>query len=145
MEFDVEVMILTEEEEAMLGKSPHELVLLLKEKQKETDMAKSSNESAKLEIEQMKNRLQIKRFGYTSFSTYGTLYISVQWSVACNLFIKLHHRKSQSGRKSCMLLDDEMFMFLCRVWSGFQEQDLADRFSCSLSSVSQLLPGPISF
>ena len=85
--------LLTEEEEDMIGKSPHELVLLLSEKQKQIDLVTSSTESARLEIEQLKatnlelqNRLQVELFGfqryysdnklvifYTGFSKYGTL------------------------------------------------------------------------
>ncbi|KAK2150753.1 hypothetical protein LSH36_391g02065 [Paralvinella palmiformis] len=53
-QMEINMALLTEEEEAMLGKSPHELVLLLSEKQKQIDMATSSTESAKLEIEQLK-------------------------------------------------------------------------------------------
>ena len=93
MEVDVEVVILTEEEDTVLGKWLHELVLLLSEKQKEIDMATSSTESAILEIQplkvvnfELKNRLQIERFElqryssadklikcYTCFSMYGAL------------------------------------------------------------------------
>jgi hypothetical protein len=162
MEVDVEVVILTEEQEAMLDKSPHELVLLLSQKQQQIDMATSSTESARLEIEQLKaanlelqNRLQIERFGlqrycsdnklikyYTGFSTYGTLaaffhHIRSMASTMQTAYYVAAQDITQAGRKSCMLLEDEMFMFLCRLWSGLQEQDLADRFNCSLSTVSR--------
>jgi len=52
--FTTKMVISTEEEEAMLRKSLHELVLLLSEKQKQSDMATRSTESPILEIEQLK-------------------------------------------------------------------------------------------
>ena len=44
---------------------------------------------------------------------------------------------SLAGRPTCMKLIDEMFLFLCRLRLGLHEVDLADRFNCSLSTVSR--------
>ena len=41
------------------------------------------------------------------------------------------------GRPSCMKLIDELFLFLCRIRLGLHEEDLADRFRCSVSTVSR--------
>ena len=41
------------------------------------------------------------------------------------------------GRPSCMKLIDEVFLFLCRLRLGLHEEDLADRFHCSVSTVSR--------
>ena len=46
---------------------------------------------------------------------------------------------SLAGRPRCMLLIDELFMFLCRIRINSLEQDLAVRFNCSLSTVSRRL------
>ena len=44
---------------------------------------------------------------------------------------------SLSGRKRCMLLIDELFLFLCRLRAGLLEQDLAVRFNCSVATISR--------
>lgn len=40
------------------------------------------------------------------------------------------------GKQRNMLLNDELFMFLCRLKCGLMAQDLAVRFNCHLSTVS---------
>ena len=41
------------------------------------------------------------------------------------------------GRPRNMLLIDELFLFLCRLWLGILEQDLAEQFKCSTATVSR--------
>ena len=42
-----------------------------------------------------------------------------------------------AGRKRCMLLIDELFLFLCRLRAGLLEQDLAIGFNCSIPTISR--------
>jgi len=42
------------------------------------------------------------------------------------------------GRTRLLALCDEMFLTLCTLHAGLLEQDLADRFNCSMSTVSRI-------
>lgn len=110
------------------------------------------------ELRQLKERLEIERFGVSRFShdnskiQFYTGFISLSMFYAFFNFIQpaassmtSYYYKSSAhvnqatflGRQRTMLLIDELFMFLCRLKCGLMEQDLADRFNCHLSTVSR--------
>ena len=79
---------------------------------------------------------------YTGFATYSmfqSVYECIEptaKNMQC-MFYQASETISLSGRKRCMLLIDELFLFLCRLRAGLLEQDLAVRFNCSVSTVSR--------
>ena len=115
---------------------------------------------AELEREKQKcaalqNQLTMERFGitrstndnklisfYTGFATYA-MFLSFYECIepTAKNMQSMYYQASEtiglSGRKRCMLLVDELFLFLCRLRAGLQEQDLAVRFNCSLATVSR--------
>ena len=162
MDVDVEVVVLTEEQEAMLLKSPAELVLVVANEQEKLSNVNSEFEQCKLELEKLKSqnlelekKLKVERFGlyrytaddkmikyYTGFTNYNVMFsffthIRCMANTMQTAYYVASQDISQSGRRRCLPLEDELFMFLCRLWSGLQEQDLADRFHCSIATVSR--------
>ena len=112
-------------------------------------------QASKSECESLQQQLNLERFGvtrfsndnnlinfYTGFPTYKlflAFYECIEPS-ASNMqsaYYKASETISLAGRKRCMLLIDELFMFLCRLRVGLLEQDLSIRFNCSVSTVSR--------
>ena len=79
---------------------------------------------------------------YTGFATYS-IFLSFYECIepTARNMQSMHYQASDtislSGRKRCMLLIDELFLFLCRLRAGLLEQDLAVRFNCSLPTISR--------
>ena len=129
---------------------------------KDNAIAKQKKEADKTvltlveENETLKQKLEIEKFGvsrfgnddsmirfYTGFVTYAAFlafYNHVKPS-ATNMqscyYKAMEEVSGKYGRPSCMKLIDELFMFLCRLRVGFPEVDLANRFNCSLPTVSR--------
>ena len=112
-------------------------------------------QTSKSECESLQQQLNLERFGvtkfsndnnlinfYTGFPTYKlflAFYECIEPS-ASNMqsaYYKASETISLAGRKRCMLVIDELFMFLCRLRVGLLEQDLSIRFNCSVSTVSR--------
>jgi hypothetical protein len=101
----------------------------------------------KLSIE----RFGVDRFGsddqlfrfYTGFASIESFKVFFDYvKPAADNMQSVHYQgvekiNSLAGRLSCMKLIDELFLFLCRLRLGLHEVDLADRFNCSLSTVSR--------
>ena len=112
-------------------------------------------EQSTSECQSLRQQLQLERFGVTRFSTDNTLinfytgfptYKSFVAFYKCieptasnmqSAYYKAGDMISLAGRKRCIPLIDEFFMFLCRLRAGLLEQDLSVRFNCSLSTVSR--------
>jgi len=79
---------------------------------------------------------------YTGFQTYALLLtffrcIEPSASNMQSMYYESSETVSLAGRKRSMLLIDEFFLFLCRLRVGLFEQDLANRFKCSVATVSR--------
>ena len=112
-------------------------------------------EQQKQKCAALERQLVMKRFGvarftydnklisfYTGFATYSmfqSFYECIE-PTAKNMQ-SMYYQPSETiglaGRKRCMLLIDELFLFLCRLRAGLLEQDLAIRFNCSLPTISR--------
>lgn len=107
------------------------------------------------EIDELTVKLKMEKFGITRFSfdndliEFYTGFPSYQLFLAFFDLLKpsvLHMKSvyynkidefSVRGRPKCMEPIDELFMFLCRLKSGFLSEDLAVRFNIHKSSVSR--------
>ncbi len=161
-----ETSSLTQEEQALLDTDPMALFRHLKHKclegarrlEEATSQLQNSKERiADLEQQnlQLQQQLQLEKFClqrygsddkliryYTGFNSYSVLKIFFEYvrnmaSSMQTVYSISNTEVSQAGRRKSLLLEDEMFMFLCRLWAGLQAQDLADRFHCSLATVSR--------
>lgn len=126
-----------------------EIIIESSLRQKEDEL-KRKNE----EIEQLMKQLSLERFGinrfstddsmiefYTGFPTYSVLlafYDSMKPSKIRNPYYTPSEDVNGRGRPKALLPIDELFMFLCRLKSGFLTEDLAVRFNIHKSTVSRL-------
>jgi hypothetical protein len=107
------------------------------------------------ECEYLSHQLKLEKFGiyrfsrdntmidcYTGFQTYDTFlafYRCIE-PTAQNMQSAYYQSSeviSLAGRKRNMLLIDELFMFMCRLYMGLLEQDLSIRFNCYVPTVSR--------
>ena len=113
------------------------------------------NENLTSENKTLNNKLEVSRFGiqrfstddakikfYTGFPSYLAFVTFFTWiQPSASSMKSVYYRASESvslaGRKRNMLLIDELFMFLTRLRLGLFEEDLADRFDCSVQTVSR--------
>ena len=116
----------------------------------ETELKNEKQKCAALQIQLKMERFGVTRFSrdnklisfYTGFATY-TMFQSFYECIEPtaknmqSMYYQPSDTISLSGRKRCMLLIDELFLFLCRLRAGLLEQDLAVRFNCSLPTVSR--------
>jgi len=88
---------------------------------------------------------------YTGFPSYSSFIAFYRFCepTAKNMTSKYYLNSSESmslaGRPRCMLLIDELFMFLCRLRLGLLEQDLSIRFNCSVSTISRKIVTWVNF
>ena len=87
---------------------------------------------------------------YTGFSSYITFvaFFNCVKPAASNMqsaYYASSETVSLAGRKRNMLLNDELFMFLCRLKAGLLEQDMSVRFSCSVSTISRKIVTWVNF
>jgi len=111
--------------------------------------------SANNRVEQMTGRLAmcksgLERYGtdssklmiYTRFSSYNQFTGFFHWMqpIAQQMAYPYSAAKPGLSLGGTMLLAlyDEPFLTLCRLHAGLLEQDLADRFNCSVSTVSRI-------
>ena len=103
----------------------------------------------------LENKLTLERFGVTRFANddklinFYTGFASYQMFRAfyeCieptaknmqSMYYQASETISLSGRKRCMLLIDELCLFLCRLRAGLLGQDLAVRFDCYVPTISR--------
>ncbi len=103
----------------------------------------------------LQHKLTVERFGlqrfgnndtlinfYTGFPSYQQLITFFKWiEPSANSMRTSAYQStdtiSLAGRPRCMILVDELFMFLIRLRLGLYEQDLAVRFNCTVSTVSR--------
>jgi hypothetical protein len=106
-------------------------------------------------ISYLEHQVQMERFGiyrfgsdnsmiafYTGFPSYKALTVFFKWieptaQNAHSPYYLPSESISLAGRPRCMLLIDELFMFLSRLRVGLLEQDLSVRFNCSVATVSR--------
>ena len=110
--------------------------------------------SANNKLQHMTSRLVMCKFGlerygsdsstlmfYTGFSSYNQLTGFFHWMqpVAQQMAYPYSAAKPgpSVGGTRLLALYDELFLTLCRLHAGLLEQDLADRFKCSVSTVSR--------
>ena len=128
--------------------SGNSLVQVLKATQEE-------NKKLRAENDELHGQLRISRFGierfstdnakvrfYTGFTSYKLFTTFFEWlqpSASCmrSMYYVPSETVSLPGRKRNMLLIDELFMFLCRMRLGLLEEDLADRFNCTVQATSR--------
>ena len=116
----------------------------------EAELEQQKQKCAALERQLVMERFGVARFTYdnklisfyTGFATYSmfqSFYECIE-PTAKNMQ-SMYYQPSETiglaGRKRCMLLIDELFLFLCRLRAGLLEQDLAIRFNCSLPTISR--------
>ena len=125
------------------------------EKEERIATLEAELEREKRKCAALQNQLTMERFGitrftndnklisfYTGFATYA-MFLSFYECIepTAKNMQSMYYQASEtiglSGRKRCMLLVDELFLFLCRLRAGLLEQDLAVRFNCSLATVSR--------
>ena len=125
------------------------------EKEERIATLEAELEREKQKCAALQNQLTMERFGitrftndnklisfYTGFATYA-MFLSFYECIepTAKNMQSMYYQASEtiglSGRKRCMLLVDELFLFLCRLRAGLLEQDLAVRFNCSLATVSR--------
>ena len=131
--------------------SPPDNVLL----QEQLKQALEENQKFKLENEKLQlaiclNRFGVERYGnddskirfHTGFSSYNTLKAVFDWLEPSALsMISIYYTASDTislaGRKRNMPLIDEFFILLTRMRLGLLEEDLADRFDCTVQTMSR--------
>jgi hypothetical protein len=79
--------------------------------------------------------------GFSSFTAYKAFFSFIEPSASRmqTMYYEPSESISLAGRPKCILLVDELFMFLCRLRVNLLEMDLAVRFNCSVSTVSRKL------
>ena len=125
------------------------------EKEERIATLEAELEREKQKCAALQNQLTMERFGitrftndnklisfYTGFATYAmflSFYECIEPTAKNmqSMYYQASEKIGLSGRKRCMLLVDELFLFLCRLRAGLLEQDLAVRFNCSLATVSR--------
>ena len=131
--------------------------------QSQVEQLQIALQEAKSESEEYKRKLELERFGLQRFSTDDAsirFYTGFVNYVCLISFMKLvkpsasnmksayyisSDTLSMAGRPRTMLLEDELFMFLCRLRLGLFEDDLAVRFNCSISTVSRKIITWVNF
>lgn len=131
--------------------------------QSKLETASNVNEQLNNENEFMKQKLEISRFGlsrfskddskirfYTGFTSYKLFVTFFEWIKPCassmrSIYYQASETVSLAGRKRNMLLIDEFFMFTNRLRLGLLEEDLADRFDCTIQTVSRKLLTWVNF
>lgn len=124
--------------------------------QKDKDQLEKKLSNIEAETTTLHQRLEVERFGVARFGTddvlfrFYTGFVSVAAFMAFFEYVKpsatnmqrMYYKAAENlntlaGRPSCMKLVDELFLFLCRLRLGLFEEDLADRFNCSVATVSR--------
>lgn len=113
------------------------------------------------EIRSMQQKVAISRFGlerystdneilnfYTGFQDYKLLTEFYNWLAPAAMEMAYPYSQKllnvSLGRRRALPLCDELFLTLCRLAAGLLEEDLADRFKISVSTVSRIFIGWIN-
>jgi hypothetical protein len=82
---------------------------------------------------------------YTGFSNYDQLRVFFDWLQPVAKQMRYPYSSARTGgllsSRRSLALCDELFLCLCRLSAGLLEDDLADRFSVSVSTVSRIFLG----
>jgi hypothetical protein len=124
--------------------------------QKDKDQLEKKLSNIEAETTTLNQRLEVESFGVARFGTddvlfrFYTGFVSVAAFMAFFEYVKpsatnmqrmyykaVENLNTLAGRPSCMKLVDELFLFLCRLRLGLFEEDLAERFNCSVATVSR--------
>ena len=116
----------------------------------ELDNIKADNKTLQQNLQM--ERFGLQRFGssdsdikfFTGFPNYNVLMSFIRYIRSSALTMQsCYYVPSETltcaGRPRSMLVEDELFMFLCRIRLGLMEQDLGIRFNCSQQTVSRKL------
>ena len=117
--------------------------------------ALEENKRLRIENERLQQTLKISRFSterygnddfkirfFTGFVSHLVLSVFLNWirpsaSLIRNMYYNVSESISLAGRRRNMPLMDELFMFTCRMRLALLEEDLADRFDCTIQTVSR--------
>lgn len=110
--------------------------------EKENNFLKYLNEIERFGVERFGTDDHLFKFytGFTSIGAFKVFFTFIQ--PAANNMQRIYYQAAENvnakvGRPSCMKLVDELFLFCTRIRLGLFEEDLADRFHCSVSTVSK--------
>lgn len=137
---------------------------LAKKTEENVDMAirvmtlEMEKKELELKVEELNQKLNIERFGVDRFGNNDSLFkfytgmenvklflcLFEKWkpsatNMQCHYYQAIEEINPLRGRPRCMKLVDELFMLLVRLRLGLHEMDLAERFNCSVSTVSRKL------
>jgi len=113
-------------------------------------LATANNDLKHMRCELSLCKFGLERYGsdpnkvlfYTGFSSYKQLKIFFNWLQPVAQQMAYPYSPPKSGPSVCgnrlLALCDELFLTLCRLHAGLLEQDLADRFNMSVSTVSRI-------